>query len=376
MMRIYSSVLALFIALSLQAQITVGTNTLPEVGDTLKIVVDTIPPTLDLGNTGGNNTWDFSDLQGLSSEQIIFAAASGTNAASFPSANQRVTRTVGSETYLEVSAGQQKLVGFAGTDPFNIGLQTVLEYNPAFIERNLPLNYEDTNTSSSAFNIEVAASALPPEILDQLSNVQIDSLRLQVSLTRVGEVDAWGSLTTPAGNFEVLREKRTEYTTPKLEVLTFLGWIDVTVLAANDFPALTTDTAVIYNFWSNDAKDAIAVIEVNTENETEVEMARYSTNDIAVAIPFVAKDQTDLTAYPNPAIDKVRFDFRNLPADQYKLVLYNILGQELWSEEYYVSGNLTRQVDITNLRKGTYLYSLVNKNEKTLVTKRLMVIRP
>lgn len=363
-------------SLTLSSQITIGTNTLQEVGDTLKTTFDALPPSLDLGNPGGNKVWDFSQLQGISVEVLILDAASGTNAASFPNANQRVSRSVGAESYLQVENGQQKLVGFAGLDPFNIGLQTVLQYSPPYLERDLPLSYHDGNSANSSFKIQVAASDLPPEIVEQLSNIAIDSLRLKVVFDRDDEVDAWGSLTTPTGTFEVLRQRRMELTTPKLEILTFLGWLDVTLLAAQDFPALKTDTSLTYNFWSDSANDAIAIVEVNPLNESEIVSVIYHTDGQTVDIPYVQSDRKDLFAYPNPAIDKVRFDFRNLPTDQYKLVIYNILGQELWSAKYYVSGNLTTQVDISNLRKGTYLYSLVNKSDKTLVTKRLMVIRP
>jgi len=376
MMKIYFSVFAIFFAFTIKAQITVGTNTLPQIGDTLKTALDTVPPALDLGIAGGNNTWDFSDINGTSSEIIIFDASTGLNAASFPDANQRVTRTFGSETYLQVENGQQRLDGFAGLDPFGIGIQTVLNYEPAYVERNLPLSFEDQNSYSSGFNIQVAASALPPEILEALSNVQIDSLRLQVNLMRDDEVDAWGSLTTPIGTFDVLREKLFVITTPKLEILTFLGWIDVTLLATADFPELGIDTSLSYNFWSDEGIEAIASVEVNPLNESEIISVIYRDGDHTVNTTHEASPREDLVAYPNPAIDKVRFDFRNLPTDQYKLVLFNILGQELWSEKYFISGNLTKQIDITNLRKGTYLYSLVNKNDKTLVTKRLMVIRP
>ena len=49
---------------------------------------------------------------------------------------------------------------------------------------------------------------------------------------------------------------------------------------------------------------------------------------------------------------------------------------EQWSRTYYIDGNRTEKVDVSELRKGTYLYSLSNEQGKTLSTRRLIVVRP
>jgi hypothetical protein len=66
----------------------------------------------------------------------------------------------------------------------------------------------------------------------------------------------------------------------------------------------------------------------------------------------------------------------NLPSGIYKVKILNILGVELWSKSYDVQGDFMAQVDISKLRKGTYLYSLVSESGKTISTKRLIVMRP
>ena len=81
-------------------------------------------------------------------------------------------------------------------------------------------------------------------------------------------------------------------------------------------------------------------------------------------------------AYPNPAINDARFEFTNLNRDTYTLKIYNILGAEVLKKQYFVNGTRTEKVDLTDLRKGTYLYSLIDSKGKTLTTKRLMIIRP
>lgn len=358
------------------AQISVGKSSLPAVGDSLKTVTDPLPPLLDLGHLGGENNWNFSALQGISSEEIVFDAASSEMSAIFPSANLRISRAEGTDSYLTTIGDQQLLVGLANADPANLKFRTAYTFDPPYIEKNTPLEYDDQNEASSSIKIEVSAEELSEAILDQLSTVEIDSIRLQIDFERSDVVDAWGNLTIPNGTYEVLREKRIEHRAAKLEILSFLGWIDVTLLAASEFPALARDTSLSYYFWSEASKIPVAKIDVNPKNDNQILSATYLADSLPVDIPYVRKDRKDLIAFPNPAIDKVRFSFRNLPADNYDLVIFNILGQELWSETYYVAGNHTVAVDITNLRKGTYLYSLMHNMDKTLVTKRLMVIRP
>lgn len=81
-------------------------------------------------------------------------------------------------------------------------------------------------------------------------------------------------------------------------------------------------------------------------------------------------------AFPNPAIVNVRFEFTNLIPGNYKVSIFNILGAEVWKNYYYISGQRIEKVDISNLRKGTYLYSLQDDRGKTIATKRLVVVRP
>jgi len=82
-------------------------------------------------------------------------------------------------------------------------------------------------------------------------------------------------------------------------------------------------------------------------------------------------------AYPNPAIFDVRFEFMNLKPGTYQLKIYNLLGVAVLDTSYHIkSGSQVEKMDVSELRKGTYLYSLVGPDGKTIATKRLIIIRP
>ena len=376
MKNIYFSLLfCLITGLYAHSQIVISDKTLPAVGDTLRVAFDGMPGDLQLGTAGPDKTWDFSGLQGLSMENIVLDASTGPNFGSFPTANQRVEVTASQEVYYSTTSDQVALLGFAGDDPFGFGIQSVLPYSPPNIERQLPMNYEDNNTYNTQLQIEFSTATLPSNVLDQIPP-DVDSLRVTIDIERFDEVDAYGEVTMPSRSFAVLREKRREYTTPKLEAkVGNLPWADITLLVQASFPELRPDTSFSYYFWG-DAKEPIAIVDVNPMDESEIEAVTYKTDDKTVDIPFIKRNRVDLIAYPNPAVDEVRFDFRNLKPGNYKLVIYNILGQEVWGDSYRINGNRTIGVDLERLRKGTYLYSLIGENEKPLTTKRLMVLKP
>ena len=99
-------------------------------------------------------------------------------------------------------------------------------------------------------------------------------------------------------------------------------------------------------------------------------------NDVINNINYINRGKADVFAYPNPAIEEVRFEFLNLKTGDYRLAIYNILGIEIWHEHYAISNDRTAKVDLASFRKGTYLYSLLDEKGKTITTKRLIILRP
>ena len=72
----------------------------------------------------------------------------------------------------------------------------------------------------------------------------------------------------------------------------------------------------------------------------------------------------------------VRFKLFDLDAGQYQIRFYNILGKRLFERTYDLAGTETIELNIGHLEKGTYLYSLLDKNGNKLITKRLIVLKP
>ena len=330
----------------------------------------------------GQHSWDFSSLQApFTRRRVVRQASEGPAFALFPGAELTMETGATGDGYYNVSNGRFELIGFSGTDPLGLGFEVATPFSPAYVERRAPLNFFDVNQSESALLFTFNPDDLPVDVFDQLP-ITPDSLRVRVAIDRLDVVDGYGTLTIPGGIYDVLREKRREIRETRIDAkLPFVGWNDVTdiVIELVNLPALTEqlgqDTTTTYYFWSNEAKEAIAVVSADADGQN-VTSVEYKANDVVSNVQDLGRLKPGVYAIPNPAIVNVRFEFSNLSRGKYDLKIYNILGVEVWRKRYEVNGSLTEKVDISSLSKGTYLYSLSNEKGKTIMTKRLVVVRP
>jgi len=188
-------------------------------------------------------------------------------------------------------------------------------------------------------------------------------------------VDAWGVLRIPFSRYQVLRQKVTEKLFPAIEVKDMNGdWLparDMGIEAPN-LPAIINE---YYVFWSNELNHAPAIVYVRP-GTMEIKKILYKAFEFGSRIIQESPKGTDVIAYPNPAFNDVRFDFINLPEGTYNLDVYNILGVRLQSFEVTVDGYTTAQFDLSDLKKGTYIYRVTNEGNRTITSKRLIIIQP
>jgi hypothetical protein len=369
---------------SLIAQITVTNATFPAPGDTLRTVID-IEPNINLLDPGENLTWNFTSLNGPVFESIIADASQGASFAEFPTATIMTEQTPLAETYFQTTATTYTSLGYSGQDPIGLGLDVAFKNTPPLVERVSPLNYNDNSNSTSFVSVPFAWNDLPAVITDSLLPLPTtpDSIAIEVLTTRIETVDAWGKVALPVGTYDVLRVRRLDITETSVKALvpTFPGfpsfWINVTDLLGGVSPLLGADTTLTYRYYNDESKEPIAIIRANLTNETPTNAEYKSTDPNTVNVIKLYNKKPNIYAYPNPAIDRVRFDLVNIPNGTYDLNIYNILGVKIWSKKHdFTNSSDTIQLDINNFKKGTYLYNLVDEIGKTLATRRLIVLRP
>jgi Secretion system C-terminal sorting domain len=78
------------------------------------------------------------------------------------------------------------------------------------------------------------------------------------------------------------------------------------------------------------------------------------------------------TAYPNPAIENVNFNYKlSETAGDFKMVLTDVLGNQVG--QYKLSKEFARlQIPVSQLPEGVYFYTLYSES-KALITRKFIV---
>lgn len=259
-------IVALAACPSALAQITVTNATFPVAGDTLRTAIATNPAIGVSVYTppGGPQIWDLSGLQpGTLKTNIFKPASQGTVGGQLPGAELFTVNAPGTEDYYNVTSNRFELQAYYGIAPYDIVANNLFDYAPPLADREAPLNFFDIYQSTSSTIEGFLPSAFPPSLIAALP-ATFDSLRYRTSVSRIEVVDAFGSLIIPGGTYNVLREKRTEYRSTRLDGKTFLGWIDITDNANQaGFHNLDVDTTITYFFYNDVVKEPIAAVTFN-----------------------------------------------------------------------------------------------------------------
>ncbi|SRR6056297_547733 len=376
-MRVILSILFCFVQIALvSGQITVESNTLPQVNDTLRTSVDPNPNvSFDIQPVEGGE-WIFNNLSSATIIETIFRDPSEGTSTSYPAATAVTIAPGGAEFYYEINDNEMLELGVFGQDPVVGMFEVDGVYSQPITIRRAPLVYGSTFSQMSGLFFPIPLSLVPDSLLNELP-LQPDSLRLNISIQRADEVDAWGTLEVNQRVYDVLRERREEVRRIGVEaLLPFLGWQDVTPLIEALLQGSgigTSDTIVSYNFFNDEEKEPIAVVNMNDDNNPV--SIEYIAEDVTTSNPFHRHKELSVTASPNPGIGMLEFRFKGAKADRYKIKVRNIVGQPLWEEEVYIDGKGLLSADLTHLNRGTYFYTVFDSKGNPLLTQRVVFIR-
>ncbi|MGB4846997.1 MAG: hypothetical protein WBP41_03715, partial [Saprospiraceae bacterium] len=308
----------------LPAQIIITNATFPAAGDSLKTATDLAPTVIALTAPGGPQAWDFTSLNPSTRQVTVFQpAANGSAFASFPGAELVTINAVGAETYYDVSASAFSILGLTESG-LGGGLLDglALKYTPPSPERRAPTAFFDIHQSESNASIAISTAAIPAGILDSLGIPAglFDSIRLRINLNRLEVVDGYGTLAIPGGIYDVLREKRTDYTSTAVDVHTFLGWVDISTIIGGQLPGFGVDTTKSYQFLSNTSKEPIAIATLDP-TESFFQDVEYKDLGIPSAVSPVTSESKNVVVSPNPVSNMATFELKNIPSGKYTLRL-------------------------------------------------------
>jgi hypothetical protein len=349
------------------------------IGDTYRInsygeVLNIVP-----GPAGENMVWDFEVIEGeyytvgnpnicVNPATTHFADSaavllSDIAIASFPS------EPTEPYSYQYVKSGSTSRELFAA-GMYLDGIGTFTTYNDAWVEIVFPLEYGDS------YNFEVETLLFD---IHEGYYYMCDSTEVTV------EVDAWGSITTPAGMFpNVLRLKNTATSRSWMrfdmgESWTYLGefttisyrWfannIKVPVMMMQEFEYKKNQA--VAGIYPNHAAYKNPALSKNGTGETNRKELEYSALYLAEYNFYTGIDEiiTSRTSiYPVPASDIVYISHnKDIEITEYRI--YSIDGRLVSS-----SNNLDGSINVSHLLPGAYLLNLYATD--TLVDKAKIVI--
>ena len=334
------------------AQITITNSVFPAAGDTLHYLFGNQPGAINQIFTppGGGQMWDLSNLQPDQSwSQIMQNPQTGSAAASFPAASVMFNPiNSNSEVFWQVTGDQVKDLGYFGQDPLGLGLDLLFVKTPSLEVSWAPVNFFDIKQSASNVLTAFDASIAPALLLNLVPTA--DSFRIRITYQQISTIDAYGTLTIPNGNFDVLRRKQTEYKSTAVDVkVPPLGWIDISTIGGQQILPLGTDTLTTFHFLNDESKEPIAICTLNTQ-QNQVTGVQYKDLSPPTST-FTPVLNTALSTYPNPVENTLHVHFATDEKGSYHLRLIGLNGHSVHEQPVEVNDI---SIPVSHLPPGLY----------------------
>ncbi len=331
-----------FFAFSINAQISVSSTDVVDIGAISFRGYDTIPDASIMpGNAGANQSWDFSALVAHNHDTLSFvdpattpydANISGDNTAVYM-ANDDIW------AYFNKNTADLQVMGFVG-DIFGTGAVTTVQFNPSETLIKFPANYQDVLVDTSSLELI------------------IDTIKVVQTTYKTVDIDAWGSIVIPLGTYDALRFNITKIENQDIYLDVFGNWVLI---------QSQVDTVYSYEWWSNDVNIGLPLVSFDWNVDSmaidgDVEFAEFVNN---VSAQNINNFSENVSVFPNPVQDVL-----HISGDVVSVEIININGEKIYSMEFVDTNNKT--IDMGNNPKGIYLLRLKTKDNK-IITKKLIL---
>lgn len=229
-----------------------------------------------------------------------------------------------------------------------IAIPLAAVYSSPDVIYKFPITYGDMDSSNSAFNVSLT---LPT----------IGAIEVKRQQKRVNSVDAWGSLTTPAGTFDVLR------------VTSNIDRMDSTILS---IISLGIPSQTVEYKWLGAGKK-IPVLQINgtiaAGNFTPTTTTFWGEGPASVGNSL--NSDNAFSIYPNPAHDFCSVETNLNQNSDLKIEIVSMTGQRVGHFEFknIAAGKNAVQIPVMGLSAGNYAIRVSTGN--TAISTKLVSIQ-
>ncbi len=326
------------------AQITINQADGPQLNQSVIQKEDTTNAT-GPGTNGPNITWNFASLAAHTSDTMYFGQVAGTPAAAtFSGSGMCIANPVDTE-WVYISNTSSALTIDGVYVPFISG-PTAIKFNPPQKLITWPSTYNTSFTHTAKASVKAA-----------FNNPPMDSIWLIQTIEQSSSINAWGTLTTPYGTFQCLRQDFMDIRTDSGYARMFGTWT---------FMQETIDTVKGARWWTNGKNFPVM--------EQDIDPATGSVNNTSylfftmVGLNETTSSDEFILCYPNPASDQINFITQQnesaeiIVTDMQGKVVHKILVDET-----------TETINTSAWANGIYHYTLISKNSDAHVNGKIVV---
>jgi hypothetical protein len=312
---------------------------------------DSIP--VNVGVPGGPQTWDFTqgDTASITTDLYLDPLLS-------PPEYSRAN--------VVIETDQLNMAGI--TEP---GVMYCYLNPVRFIVGAVETEYEG-ETVGIMFSPCITQYPLPLEMgANWSNNIYVDEtftipgyeLRIELTATMTGEVDAYGTVQVPAGDFDVLRIRNDVTYDVTVSILIFFIWVPIIEESGSgiNYDWRAIDEGTVLNIMSNTNDPYFAYansirrlmnsgITTSSEGEQSLSLATSET-----PLTFELRE-----AYPNPFNNETVIEFNLDQPSRVDLRIFDILGRQVavLDQGYHSEGITTIHWHPDNLSAGVYILQL------------------
>ncbi len=348
-MRVLSAILLVTVLWSAAtlAQITITKQDVANhytIGTTYTTEFAPLQGTVNVGNKGGGNTWDFSGFtsEGSSSSTAVDPASTPyigdyaeANIATMGETESGGVVTT-SYSYFHLNGSLDPLGSVSSTDFQVFTILTKTTYAPPDFLQPLPLNYNDTYTTYTQRTSTTEQPPLPPSVStgSQATNAV---------------VDAYGTLILPGGgSYAALRIRQVQY--------------DTVTSGSDDYTSANT----AFLFITKEGASAAITDSGATTPEEGVITINGGVSWTGSGVVSVDEGEIQpvefqlLQNYPNPFNPSTTLSYSLPEKSHVRLSAFDLLGREVAElvNEVQNAGTYRVAFDASRLPSGTYLYRI------------------
>ncbi|MBK5284395.1 MAG: T9SS type A sorting domain-containing protein [Bacteroidia bacterium] len=333
------------------AQITINSTDMPSVNNQFVVNSATPTPSINPVPTGANFNWDFSSLSSASQNtdtftsliniQSLYAFAFIGSSYALRSAQDislggQLTFSKIYNVYKNSSAKYE----YSGQGAEINSIPTPMVYSPKDLVYKFPLNFGNTDSSSSGFTVTIPTLGAYGK-----------------SRKRVNVVDGWGTLVLPSGTYNVLRVKST------------ISDRDSIVITGFPFPIVLPSTTTEYKWLGTSQGEPLLQINAGLIGVTQV---LYLANP--VGINETNELASSLLISPSPATDAVSVFYQSKNNSENSVAVFNVQGEKVKvifnGKE---TGNAQHTFSVKGLPAGIYFLRIAS--DENVAYKKFAVTR-